>query len=75
MRTIYKPAQHIEKYAKTLETKTLNRGGKSLSFSGIERMLLQNATLCLHDGTVFELDENIFETNKQKTKQYLNTNY
>lgn len=75
MKKLYKSSQWVAVQAKTLERKTLNRAGRSLTFSGIERYLLANDVIIEIQGNVYVLDGDTYDKNKENTIKLLLKEY
>lgn len=74
MKKLYKSWEWLQNQAKTLETKTIRRHGRSLTFSGIQRMLTDGAVIEVDDKTVI-LDEDSYRHNKAQTISWLDKEY
>lgn len=74
MKAVYKSFGWVDTQAKTLERKTLNRAGKSLTWNGIADKLCKNAIIEVRD-KYFVLDEDKYKENKQETINYLKEEY
>jgi len=74
VKKIYKSGTWLDTQAKTLERKTIKKYGRSLTFSGISRKLMEGAIIEIYDGVLI-LDKEKYILNKKAVMLWLDTTY